>query len=82
MAETQATSHIPPGTGLAEGDRVNLNGSFQDNNYDGTPENPDLANWCGECGWNEMKDDDSCIHTIPYIYVPLSLIVLYLQYIK
>lgn len=44
--------------GLAEGDRVNLNGSFQDNDYDGTPENPDLANWCGECGWNEMKDDD------------------------
>ena len=44
--------------GLAAGDRVNLNGSFQDNNYDGTHENPELSNWCGECGWNEMKDDD------------------------
>lgn len=44
--------------GLAAGDRVNLNGSFQDNDYDGTLENPDLTNWCGECGWNEMKDDD------------------------
>ena len=31
---------------------------------------------------NGLKDNDSCIHTIPYIYVPLSLIVLYLQYIK
>ena len=44
--------------GLAAGDRVNLNGSFQDNNYDGTHENPNLANWCGECGWNEMSDAD------------------------
>jgi len=31
---------------------------------------------------NGLKDNDSCIHIIPYIYVPLSLMVLYLQYIK
>lgn len=33
-------------------------------------------------GIDEGMKENSCIHTIPYIYVPLSLILLYLQYIK